>query len=200
MAEDPYATIPATTIFYPSPSGTTEPDMRTEFNRFLAGRWPEVSKQQTGLLRKFRRDSNDKLIPCPCVDTLTHEPDKDIFCPICMGSGYYWDEVYVYFYRVLEESDPSNALQNSQESPGLLSKKVVVFYIRYDAEITDDDRLIEIDLSDEGVPVTPLKRKKVYRIGRLWDYRSDNGRIEYYKAFVFMENVKYLNTPSHGSI
>jgi hypothetical protein len=200
MAIDPY-TLGTTSIGYFSlSSGSTEPDLRSEFNSFLAGGWPEISKQQKGLLRTFRRDSNNKLIVCPCVDNLTHEPDKDIFCPICNGSGYYWDETYIYFYRTLEQGDPKNALKDQQESPGLISGKVVVFYVRYDAVITEADRIIEIELDTAGEPETPLKRKVIYRIGRHWEYRSDNGRIEYHKVFAFKENVKYLNAPSSGLI
>ena len=69
---------------YPA-SGSTEPDMRKEFQNTLDGHYPEVSKAQRSLFRKMRRDTSGKLIKCACVDSVTDEPDMDTFCPTCYG-------------------------------------------------------------------------------------------------------------------
>lgn len=199
MAHDPY-TSATSDIDYYSLSGSTEPDMRQEFARFLDGSWPEVAKRQKGLLRQARRAASGKPLRCPCVDDLTKEPDKDIFCPICYGSSYYWDEEYIWYYKTLEGTDSSVALSPELEKPGLIDGKIVVFYIRYNTGVSEDDRIIEIALDTSGTPISPVRRTGVYRIGRLWEYRSDNGKLEYYKVFAFKENVKYLNAPTTGLI
>jgi len=176
---------------------TTEPNMREEFIHTMDGFYPEVAKKQTGLLRRMRRTTNNGLlIACGCVDSFTQEPDKDRWCPVCMGEGVLFDEELVTFYKTLEARPVANALRDTQIDPGLLNIPLVVFYIRYSAAITKDDKLIEITLDDNGDPVSPYVRRALYRIGTAWEYRSDNGKLEYFKVFTYREERKYLNAPS----
>jgi len=187
--------------YYGSVTNTgTEPDMRQEFANTLDGRWPEVAKGQTGAIRQMRRTSSSALIPCGCVNTLTHEPDKDRWCPICFGEGYLWDEEFATFYRTLESSETDNATRATLLAAGLINIPLVVFYIRYSTEITENDKIVILQLENDGSVVTPYKRKAIYKIEAIWDYRADGGKLEYYKAFTHLDHVKYLNAPGYEDL
>lgn len=169
----------------------TEPNMRQEMINTLDGKYPEVSKKQPAVLRKLRKP----LQRCACVDPNTHEPDKDTFCPFCMGEGYYWDEIAIDVYRVIIKSDVGNALKEHLLAPGLLNEPVVIFYTRSSVDIADDDKIVELVLDPEGQAVQPLQRKKLHRIGTLIDLRSDHGKLEYWKLDCYSEYRKFLNGP-----
>ena len=51
-------------------------------------------------------------------------------------------------------------------------------------------------LQNSGALVVPYKRKHLYRIGTPIDYRSDNGKLEYWKLDCFEEDRKFLNGDS----
>lgn len=174
--------------------------MRQELIDMFDGKSPEIPKAQGGLLRRMRRDANDRKIPCPCVDSLTKEPDKDRWCPVCYGDAFLWDEEELQFYRILPASNTANALQDELRQPGLINIPIVVFYIRYDSRITEDDKIVRIALDLEGEPVTPRSREAIYRVNAVWDYRADNGKLEYWKVFTHFEDVKFLNPPSYGEV
>lgn len=174
-------------------SGRTEPDMRQELINFLDGKWPEIAKGQQAVLRKMRRDANDQLLKCPCVDAVTHEPDRDNFCPFCHGEGNFWDETFVSVYRVILGSDVGQAVREQVIAPGLMNVPLVVFYLRSSVLITSDDKIVELVRDEEGQPVRPYKRSALYRISSLVDLRSDNGRLEYWKLGCYTEERKFLN-------
>lgn len=170
----------------------TEPDLRKELNHMFDGIFPEIAKKQPCVLRKFRRDANGKRTLCDCVDINTKEPDKDTFCPFCQGEGYYWDEIDLDTYKVQQSVTP---LAESVQAPGLINNPLMVFYTRSSVDIAADDKLVELVLSEEGEPIEPIRRKQLYRIGSLVDYRSDNGRLEYWKMACYAEDRKFLNGP-----
>ena len=178
--------------YYSSSTGSTEIDLRQELINTLDGTYPEVSKKQTGLLRKMRLDSNGNLTKCPCVDSVSGEPDKDQWCSICHNEGNLWDETQVTFYRVLENAAGDDVMT----APGSINIKLITFYLRYSDTITDHDKLVQLRLDNEGVVSIPLTRIAICRINRFWDYRADNGRIEFYKVYTNQENVKFLNPPT----
>ena len=184
--------------FYGSSTTGSEPDMRQEIINTLDGSSPEVAKSQPGLLRDMRRDSDGNLTACPCVDSITGEPDKDRFCPICFGEGWMWDEEALTFYKIYEGSDTMNVQKDKLTKPGLINQPFVIFYVRYSADITKEDKIIELVLDDDGSSSTPMQRRRVFRIAQLWEYRADNGKLEYFKAFCYLDNVKHLNAPSFG--
>jgi hypothetical protein len=192
--------IPSVNYYGSGINTGTEPDMRQELTNTLDGSWPEVAKGQNGLLRIMRRDANSCLIPCGCVDSVTHEPDKDRWCPVCFGEGYMWDEEFCLYYRVLQGSDTGNATVDQLTGAGLLNIPIVVFYIRYSAEITKEDKVVILTLNEDGSIHSPYQRKAIYRIEARWDYRSDGGKLDYYKAFTHLESVKYLNAPDYGDL
>jgi hypothetical protein len=200
MADSFYKKTTGTEDFYAQSSSGTEPNMRQELINTFDGSFPEIAKAQTGLLRRMRRTANGMLISCPCVDRITKEPDKDRFCPICLGEGYLWDEHRIQFYRTLEDSDVDNSVSNTLRPPGLINHPIVVFYIRYDAEITVEDKIITAVLNSDGTMASPLRREHVFRINTVWPYRSDYGKLEYYKVFAHDQYQKHLHAPTHGDL
>lgn len=178
----------------------SEPDMRQEMLATLDGVAPEIAKKQPVVLRIMRRDSNGHRIPCECVSSLTHEPDKDKFCPFCFGEGYKWDEILSKCYRVVLRSSVGLAGKEDLVQPGLMNIPLVTFYFPYDIPILVEpghnesyDKVVELVLDTEGEAVRPYKRKMVYRIGTAIDFRSDNGKLEYWKLDCYGEKVKFLN-------
>ena len=182
-------------------SGTTgsEPNMREELISFFDGTHPEIPKATIGLLRKMRRDTNGLTIPCSCVDIVTREPDKDRWCQICFGEGYIWDEIEVQYYSITIGRDVSQATREKLSIPGLINVPFVVFYIRYDVPITKQDKIVKVALDLEGDPAIPRKRDSIYRVVHTWGYRSDNGKLEYWKIFTSEEHTKYLDVPTYVS-
>ena len=179
-------------IDYWSPSSLqSEPDLRQEMINTLVGRYPEIAKGKTILLRKFRHDANGSLTLCGCVDSLTGEQDKDIFCPVSFSERHLWDESRILAYhQILETND------NQESTPaGLLSVPFSVFYMRYDVPVTEDDKLVEVSLDLDGTVSQPFRRLAVYRINQLIGFRADNGRLEFWKALCTKEFTKFINPP-----
>lgn len=180
--------------FYTRTSGkTTEPDMRQELDNMFDGIFPEVAKAQKGLLRRMRRDSTDALIQCDCVDVLTHEPDKDHFCPVCHGEAYLWDEEWIDFYKVVLRSDVGLSSKEDLIRPGLMNIPLVSFYIRGTVNITEQDKIVEMVTNAAGIVVQPYRREHLYRITTALDFRSDYGKLEYWKLDCYAEKRKFLN-------
>lgn len=201
----------------------TEPDMRQEMINTLDGAYPEIAKKMPAVLRKMRRGTleywpepneiedpwiewnaigkryrwligtGSDLLPCPCTDKVTKEPDKDHHCPICWGEGFLWDEVFFDVYKVNIKSEVGNALLQELRTPGLITGPLVIFYTRYSEPITKEDKVVELVLDEEGRPVKPYFRKELYRIGNAIDLRGDHGRLEYWKLDCYAEYRKFLN-------
>lgn len=190
-----YERATPSTGFYNGITSGTEPNMRQELINTFDGLYPEIAKAQNGLLRRMRRDTNYNRIPCGCVDTVTQEPDKDRYCGICLGEGFLWDEESIQFYRTLDDN-PRDELTK----PGLINIPYVIFYIRYDSDITKDDKIVRLVLDTAGDVVLPKRRSSIYRIELVWDFRADNGKLEYWKVYSHLEDVKYLNTPTYNNV
>jgi hypothetical protein len=182
--------------FYSQNSFRTEVNLRQEMENFLDGAFPEISKKQKALLRKMRRDDNGDLIPCACVDATTGEPDKDTWCSYCASEGFYWDEQWLDVYKIVIRSDVGNAGREVLLAPTTQNIPVVLFFARYSAEITTNDMIVELKLNTNGTVYKPYTRSAIYRIGTLYDMRSDNGRLEFWKIATYAENRKFLNGPN----
>lgn len=178
--------------FNPYP-GRTEPDMRQELVNTLHGKYPEMAKKIRILQRKMRRTDAGNLIDCECVDAVTHEPDKDTFCPICHGEGYKWDEIFVDVYKVVIRSNVGNATNEHTFEPGTLSVPIAIFYAEAKDDFTNDDKLVELALDKEGNIVKPYIRKQLFRIVTAVDLRAENGRLEFWKLDCYQEKRKFLN-------
>lgn len=179
---------------YPHTTGSSgrEINMRTELIKTLFGSGQEIAKGMQGLLRKMRRDSAGNLIKCPCVSTITGEPDKDIKCPVCFAEGFLWDETLFTFYKVELGGDGTLSQLQHQHTHSIIDTSTAVFYIPSTTVLTGQDKIVLLDLSTEGVPLSPLSRNSIYRINSLRDLRLDTAKLEFWKANCNEDTNKFL--------
>lgn len=167
--------------------GSTYINLREEFNQTI----DEIGRQ--GLLRKMRRDSNGNLTECSCNNTGTLEAPKNPICPLCLGEKYLWDEELIDFYVMEAGYDTSMTLREESIKPGNLAIPLKIFFIRYDEQLTEDDKVVELELDTEGNIETPAKRRGIYRISSLLDYRLDDGKLQFWKAAGYRDKMAILN-------
>lgn len=192
-----YDRVSKTSLVYPS-GLQTEADLRTEMIHTLDGYFPETEKGRYFLLRRIQLDSDGEKVACSCRDEGTGEPDRDNWCAICYGTGWLFNETYVKAYMTLVGApDRSLVFSNTSLPPGLMDAPGYVFYFRYSDFIREDDQLIEIELDDDGDISVPVTRTKVFTISLVHGYRCDSGKMEFWKAFVHKNSVRYLNPPSY---
>lgn len=164
-----------------------ELDLRKEIESIFSGASDEISKQQTFVLRTARRDSSGNIMPCACVSPLTLEPDTEKQCPFCLGEGFYFDESFIYGYK-MANNKVNLSRQRVQIQSGMISAYDKIFFLRYNELITYDDKIIELKLDSDGKPLIPYKRKGIHRPETIIEYRSDNGRIEFLAIYVNENN------------
>lgn len=170
-------------------SSGKEINLRNEFNNTIYGSTQEIPKGQKGLLRKFTRDSFNKLIPCYCVSSVTGEPDKESRCSSCLGEGNIWIEEYVEFYHA-RVSTESSFIQDNLYQPGMLNTQLEIFYISSSFNLTKDDKIVLLTLDKQGL--SSLIRARIFRISELRDMRLDDGKLEFWKAFTYEDDTKFL--------
>ncbi len=158
---------------YRTTSSGSELDLRDEMNQLLYGSAGEVAKGKVGLLRKMRKDDDGELIRCPCRNEVTDEPDRDYFCRYCHGHGYFWDEYEIVYYK---NDDSFRKIEGKvQEYEGDM------FFLEYFQDLSPSDFIVEVVLDNEGVPVQPVQRLKVYDIISADQFRADYGRVEFWQ-------------------
>jgi hypothetical protein len=178
-----------TGLFTSSSSGG-EVDLRQEMDSTLYGSVTEIAKGRPIVLRRMRRTSAGQLIECACVSTLTGEPDQDTKCPYCWGERYLWDEEWVTAYKMQVSSQEGFARKPQPNEPGVSITPLVFFYMDYTIAPTQDDKIVEVKLDLEGNVVIPITREAIYQIATAEDFRSDNGRVEYWRCAVNEESVR----------
>lgn len=100
-------------------------------------------------------------------------------CPFCLGEGFYWSEAWGVAYSTYVGADGGQANRVRGLAPGTIRVDYKVFYMRYDTNLSYQDKIIEPRLDSEGDPVVPYTREAIYKPQTIVDYRSDRGRIEY---------------------
>jgi hypothetical protein len=159
------------------------------------------------LIKKFhaRGQITDYYVPgqgylqfCPCTNKLTGESDLDYWCPICQGDSFIWEESFIDAYKVQLTSDVGKAVNNERMKPGHINIQLVSFYVRHNVPITKADKIVEVWTDIEGKPIRPYTRESIFRIVTPIDYRSDNGKLEYWKLDCHEEQRKFLNGPKVG--
>ena len=167
----------------PSTNISPEIDLRAEFDDLVLGGPTSIAHGRRFLLRKMRRDSDNKLLRCACVDPLTDEPDTEDSCPYCLGESYYWDEDYIIGYSTYVGADGGQANRVRGIGGGTIRADSRIFYFRYDTDISYRDKVVELKLDTEGDPVVPYIRESIYKVQTIVRYRSDNGRTEYVAVY-----------------
>ena len=111
-----------------------------------------------------------------------------------------WDEAQITFYKRLVDSETDNALRDRLIEVGLWNIPIVIFYTRYNSNINKNDKIVQLALDNDGSVSSPMQRTAIYKIAAVWEYRADNGKLEYYKLFTHEESVKYLNAPDYEDL
>jgi len=191
----PSRTLDTTTSSYsselwPLTTSGSEIDLRQAFYNRLYGSATEVAKGRVGLLRRMRLDKDSKRVVCSCVDEKTGEPDKDTYCPYCWGEGYLWDEEWITYYKVLVSSHEGLVRKNQAHKAGVSNTPFVFFYLEYQIAPTRYDKIVEVALDVDGNLATPYTREAIYPIATAEAFRSDNGRVEYWRMAVITDSVK----------
>ena len=174
---------------YTPSTGTGEIDLREGFDNLIFGTAGQIAHGRKYLLRRMRRDDDGNLIRCDCNDSLTYEPDTERSCPYCLGEGFYWDEDYITGRDMYLGSDDGFSRRVRRFQPGGVRVDYRVFFFRYDTEISYKDKIIDLKLDTEGVPVVPYIRESIYRPQTIQRKRSDNGRIEYIAVYCNEEDA-----------
>jgi hypothetical protein len=159
---------------YPTNSSGKELDLRVEMHRLLYGAVDEEAKGRIGLLRKIRLDANGDKERCPCRDSVTDESDSDYYCRFCLGVGYFWDESKIVYYRNDDSFRKREGKNQEYEGDD--------FFIGYNRVITPSDFIVVVQLDSEGSVVIPAVRESIFKIISADPFRSDNGRIEFWKV------------------
>lgn len=157
----------------------SEINLRSHFDKLLYG--PGIKHSYLVGIRHMKKSLSGELTKCSCVNKLTHEAYFD--CSFCKGEGYLWDEKIYRTFSSFVGADGGKANRTRRISPGEIRTDYKIFYFRYDTKLSYKDKIIEFGLDEEGVIKNPVVRETIYTIETIQDYRSDNGRIEYYAVY-----------------
>lgn len=158
-------------------------DLRLEFNSLIFGSAGEVPIGQPFLIRRMRHNLDGSLVKCVCLDETYGESDRDFPCTYCYGRGYLWDESLINGYKVVSASPSGlgNSATNAPKSKtGENYLPSIKFFLPYDANPHQHDRMIEIELDSTGAPLVPYVRLFVYEINLVRAMRGDGGKIEFW--------------------
>ena len=160
--------------------GNGKIDLQKEMDNFILGSDYEESKGKDLIFRRMRRDSSGDLIRCVCVNDNTDEPDRDSYCPYCLGAKYYWDEEFVKAYWHRENED------------------TLTFYFRHSVEPSSVDELITVKMNDDGTLVSPIERIELYNILSTGKLREERAVLVYYKIIAAPVNRRYIGPQNGG--
>lgn len=172
--------------FYPR-SNKGEIDLRKELHELLFGSPTEVAKGQYVVFRRMRRKSGvvypsgeDDLVWSPARDPYTFQGSKDYINPWSEGEKYLFDDQMIKKY-----SSYPTKFEGTQTivpiDPGNIPAGIVYHYVESWVMPSIWDKLIEVVVNEEGIPISPIKMLKSYSIKSAEMFRSDKGRIEYFR-------------------
>lgn len=173
---------------YPGLAGK-EIDLRKELNKMFTGSPSETPKGQIHILRRMRRAEGvdwvptreEELVRCDCVSSPTEEPDITYPCSLCDGEGWLFDEEFVLTY--LEER--YEYIDTETRRPyGKAPVSLTFFYIEHYKDISRFDVLIEPQLDETGELISPVRIRRRHDIHMAQPFRSDEGRIEFWRVAV----------------
>lgn len=161
-----------------------EIDLRAELADLLRGTAGGLAHGHTFILRRARRNDDGSVKQCPCVNRFTGEADKDTVCLYCAGEKILFDEETFIGYSV--QNKVTTGIQTVENSDitteaGRFNLPAMTLYTEYSLDPTREDIVVEIEHDLEGDPISPPIRLAKYRITDLVGFRSDNGRVEFFK-------------------
>ena len=192
MSRDLYGSSDSRSTYGSLPNGIS---LRREMTNTLYGSYNEEGIGIPVLLRRLRRDEITLArTPCPCVDSLRLEPDKDTLCPICLGTGYLWDEEWHNAYKVIVGGGSASlGSRYAHHEMGLINRKEYRFFFDYTSGLIEGDQIVEVSLDVEGEIAKPIRRTIVWTPNTIEDKRLDNGRVEFYIATCQQTNAIYID-------
>ena len=176
------------------PSQASGIDLRQEMIDTIYGSLAEEGIGIPVLIRRMRRDEvTGAMTRCACVDPITREPDLDIFCPLCHGMGYYWDEEWFDTYKtVVSGTSASLSDKIRHRQSGNVFTQTYRFFFDYTANLIEGDKLVELALDVEGNIARPYRRTLIWTPNTIERKRLDSGRIEFYIATCQHTNAIYI--------
>jgi hypothetical protein len=157
-----------------------ELDLRSEFETLIYGGSGEIPHKKKILVRRFRLEDGKK-VACTCLDPITLECAP--VCNFCLGEGYYWDEEFCDCYSSFLGADSGQGNRKRNLSPGVLRTDYKIFYLKYDKDIKYSDKIVELKLDTEGLPIVPYIRQAIYNPQTIVENRSDYGKLEFYSIY-----------------
>lgn len=152
-------------------------NLKVEMDSFIFGSEFEAPKGRPVIYRRMKKDANGDLIRCDCVTLRTDEPDKDTYCPNCLGSKYYWEETFIKSYWMPEGDQVGGNM---------------IFFFDSTIAPSSIDELITVELDGVGGIASPVTRVKLYNVLSAYGYREDNGLLAYWEVKASPENRRYL--------
>lgn len=123
-------------------------------------------------------------LKCRCWNELRKEGDRS--CPYCLGRGW--------VSRIERHKVRFNSAVSTMTRPMLTTLSPVgeswvdakEFYFRYNVDVKAGDFIYEVGWSKNN-PLKPTHLIRAYVVNDMYEYRGDNGRIEYKGANVRRE-------------
>jgi hypothetical protein len=174
-------------IFYPSYENDV--DIRKEFHDLLF-------KENRGNWMIYRRTKMENGIPVKCECTKNNrsgEPDKDISCALCNGTGYLFKD---YIRKTYVNNSQAYAIYKKVKRSGDSQVEYKTMYFEWNFLDEQDsyssvylphrfDTIIRPEEDLQGYIESPIKIREKFEILGIDPYRLDKGgRIEYYRVRV----------------
>lgn len=173
----------------------TEIDLREEMKLMLEGNEYYPRRGHWVLLR--RMDTRQR---CFCwnkkpkgTDSFNEDKGKynepTLRCPICNGEGWVYEDEPQLARRMLVS--PAIGLAGSEQMSdiGWMNINYIVFYMQYFVNPKRGDKVIEINLTDDALPIKPYSMREMYRIAVAEPFRDQSGRIEFWRVAAKLEVV-----------
>jgi hypothetical protein len=174
---------------------STEIDLRAEMKIILEGNEYTPRRGHWILLRRM-----DKRQRCVCWNKKGKDDEKysldkgkynepELRCPICNGEGWVYEDELHLVRRRLVSPEIGLAASETETEIGWMNINYIVFYFQYYVSPDKGDKVIEIELDNDGNPVRPYIMKEVYRIAVAEPFRDQVGRIEFWRAAAKLEVI-----------
>lgn len=174
---------------------SSEIDLRTEMTLMLHGNEYYPRRGHWVLLRHM-----DRRQKCFCWNQKPVGDDKfnedkgkynepKLRCPVCNGEGWVYEEELQLTRRRLVTPDIGLANSETMSDIGWMNINYIVFYFEYFVEMKKGDKIIEVNLNDDGTPIRPYSYQEIYRIAVAEPFRDQLGRVEFWRAACKLEIV-----------
>ena len=117
---------------------------------------------------------------CGCVDRQTGQIRGN--CKSCLGTGHHYVDYIVKTDKRTEVPDVEADIEIGDAQQ--IGTGILTFYFERHIPCKRDDFVLEVELLESGLPVTPFVIREAYKIFQLEDLRDKLGRVEFFQARV----------------